>query len=74
MIVFAAIAPHSPLLLPTIGKEHQKKLEKTLAAYRALEEDLYAAKPDTLVVYSPHGNVLKNAFSLFIAQKYLIIT
>ena len=70
MITFAAIAPHSPLLLPTIGKEHQKKLKKTLAAYKILEEDLYAAKPDTLLVLSPHGTMLPEAFPLFISPQY----
>lgn len=70
MIVFAAIAPHSPLLLPTIGKEHQEKLSRTLASYRTLAEDLYAAKPDTIVVLTPHGSTLPDAFALFIAQSY----
>lgn len=70
MIVFAAIAPHSPLLLPTIGKEHQKKLKKTLTAYQLLEEDCYAAKPQTFVVLSPHGAVARDSFSLTIADPY----
>lgn len=70
MITFAAIAPHSPLLLPTIGKEHQKKLKKTLASYKALEEDLYTSKPDTLLVLSPHGTILPDAFPLSISPQY----
>ncbi len=70
MIVFGAIVPHSPLLLPTIGKEHQNKLSKTLTALHNLEEDLYAAKPDTLVIVSPHGPVVDDAFTLFIAPKF----
>lgn len=70
MIIFGAIAPHSPLLLPTIGKKHQSQLTKTTASYKILEEELYAAKPDVLVVFSPHGTILKNAFSLFIAPRY----
>lgn len=70
MVVFSAIAPHSPLLLPTIGKEHQKKLKKTLDAYRVLEEDCYAAKPQTFVVLSPHGASLRDSFSLTVADSY----
>ena len=70
MIVFSVIVPHSPLLLPTIGKEHQKKLTKTLTAYKTLEEDLYVTKPDTLVVISPHGTTLPDAFPLFISPTY----
>ena len=70
MIVFSAIVPHSPLLLPTVGKEHQKKLKKTLAAYKTLEENLHAAKPDTIVAISPHGTALPETFPLFIASHY----
>lgn len=70
MLVFGAIVPHSPLLLPVIGKEHHSRLKKTLDALKTLEEDLYAAKPDTLVIISPHGPVLDDAFSLFIAPKF----
>lgn len=70
MIVFASILPHSPLLLPSIGKEHQLKLKKTLAAYVTLEEELYAAKPNTLVIFSPHGSVLPDTFALFISAVY----
>lgn len=70
MIVFAVVVPHSPLLLPTIGKEHQKKLKKTLEAYKTLEEELYVTKPDTLVVLSPHGSTLPTAFPIFISPVY----
>ncbi|MBI2552618.1 hypothetical protein HYW17_04960 [Candidatus Uhrbacteria bacterium] len=70
MIVFSAIVPHSPLLLPVIGKERQKKLKKTLAAYAAVEQELYAAKPECLVIFTPHGGTLPDALPLFISPKY----
>ena len=70
MIVFSAIVPHSPLLLPTIGKERQKKLKKTLEAYGAVEQELYAAKPDCLVIFTPHGGTLPESLPLFISPKY----
>lgn len=70
MIIFSAIVPHSPLLLPTIGKENQGKLRKTLESYKTLEEDLYVTKPDTILVISPHGSTLPDAFALFISPTY----
>jgi len=57
MLVFASIVPHSPILIPNIGKENQKKLKKTLRAFDLLEEDLIASKPDTIIVISPHGEL-----------------
>lgn len=70
MIVFAAIVPHSPLLLPSIGKEHRDALRATLAAYQEIEQALYVAKPDTLCVIAPHGVRYPDAFSVNLASKY----
>jgi MEMO1 family protein len=70
MLVFAAIAPHSPLLIPTIGKERTDKLARTREAYSALEGELYAAKPDTLLIISPHGVTSEAGFALNLAVSY----
>lgn len=70
MIVFAAIVPHSPLLVPTIGKEHRQKLAGTTAAVSEVEQALYLAKPDTICLISPHGARYPDAFSINLAQKY----
>lgn len=70
MLVFSAIAPHSPLLIPTIGKEHCEALTHTLDAYRTLEEHLYAAKPDTLILISSHAAYYPDGFSCNIAPSY----
>ncbi len=70
MLVFAAIAPHSPLLIPTTGKERTDKLARTREAYKTLEGELYAAKPDTLLVISPHGRAAEAGFALNLAVSY----
>lgn len=70
MLVFSAIAPHSPLLIPTIGKEHRESLTHTLDAYRLLEEHLYATKPDTLILISSHASYYPDGFSCNIAPSY----
>jgi aromatic ring-opening dioxygenase LigB subunit len=63
MIVFGAIVPHSPLLIPSIGKEHTDTLQATRKAFSELEQSLYLAKPDTIVIISPHAPILPDAFS-----------
>jgi len=70
MIVFGAIIPHSPLLIPSIGKDHRKKLNKTLKACEQLEEALYLAKPDTICMIAPHGVRYPDAFSINMVAKY----
>ncbi len=55
MIVFAAIAPHPPLLLPSVGSvEDRQKIKKTLAALGVLAERFEKAKPDAIIISSPH--------------------
>lgn len=72
MLVFAAITPHSPLLLPSLGKKHAAKLKKTADSMKTLEKELYVARPDTLVIVSPHGNVLADAFTINLSAEYKV--
>ena len=70
MIVFAATVPHSPLLIPTVGKDAREKLTKTLQAFAELEQSLYLAKPDTIVMISPHAQMYPDAFSGNVADTF----
>ena len=63
-LVFSAICPHPPVLIPGIGKKEVEKIEQTNKALKKLEQDLYIAKPQILIVISPHGSLFKDAFSV----------
>ena len=63
-LVFAGITPHPPLLIPSIGKETIKKVEKTKEALEKMEEELYLTSPDTIIIISPHGSYFKDAFTV----------
>lgn len=69
-LIFSAIAPHPPLIIPTIGLGNTAKVKNTIAAMQELEGDLYVAQPDTIVIISPHGPMLSEAFSLNLANNY----
>jgi len=69
-LVFAALTPHPPLLIPTIGKDALIKAEKTKQAFEKLEEDLYLSKPDTILIISPHSNLLSDAFTFNISKEF----
>lgn len=69
-IVFSAIVPHSPFLIPTIGKENLKALKKTEAAFKVLEENLYTSKAETVIVISPHGTIHSNSFSMNLSPEF----
>lgn len=70
MLTFAAFTPHTPLLLPSIGKEHLESLVSTRGAMDHLAEELYASHPDTIVVISGHGARFKDAFSANLHDSY----
>jgi len=61
---FAAIAPHPPIILPTIGKQNLPKVEKTIEALKELNKKLLEIKPETIIVISPHGEFFTDAFNI----------
>lgn len=63
-LVFAATVPHPPLLIPGIGKGELEKINKTKEAMETLEQDLYLAKPEIILVISPHGSLFKESFCI----------
>jgi MEMO1 family protein len=69
-LVFAAITPHPPILIPNIGRNETKKLAKTTASYNTLEEELYASHPDVIVIISPHGSYFPDVFTLNFCSDY----
>lgn len=70
MLVFAALSPSSPLLLPSIHKEKGVKLQKTLEAMKKLEEDLYVSHPDVILLLSEHPTSFDDVFSINISDPY----
>lgn len=70
MLVFSALTPHPPVLIPSIGKDQSETLKKTNESLAELERDLYGAKPDIVIVISPHGEFTADAFTVNISQKF----
>ncbi|HYE60300.1 MAG TPA: AmmeMemoRadiSam system protein B [Candidatus Kapabacteria bacterium] len=63
-LVFAGMTPHPPLLIPTIGKDKVNSIKDTKAALERLEQDLYVAKPNVIVIISPHSGLFPDAFTI----------
>jgi len=61
-LVFAAVTPHPPVLLPSLGKETAEKLSETKKAFLELEQQLYLAKPQILLTISPHEGLYEDVF------------
>ncbi len=61
-LIFAAVTPHPPFLLPSLEKETGDKLSATKSALLELEQQLYLAKPQIIIVISPHESLFPDAF------------
>ncbi|OGF21571.1 AmmeMemoRadiSam system protein B [Candidatus Falkowbacteria bacterium RIFOXYB2_FULL_38_15] len=72
MLVFAAITPHPPILIPSIGKENLKRIKKTENAMTELEKKIFESGAETIIVISPHGQILPDAFSVNLNPEYEI--
>lgn len=56
MICFAAITPHPPIIIPGIGRaEDLERVNDTISAMDRLTQDLEQAKPDAIIIISPHA-------------------
>ena len=55
MLSKAYIVPHPPIILPEIGRGQERVIQNTVNAYRMIAHDIAFAKPQTIVVFSPHA-------------------
>jgi len=70
-IVFAAISPHPPIILPSVGsKEDRGEVKKTIENLEKLGKKLAKVKPDTIIVSSPHPDWGFNVPLFFLAKDF----
>lgn len=55
MIISSYVTPHSPILIPNIGKKNTPMLEKTTEALGVIKKELAKQNIDTVIIISPHG-------------------
>lgn len=61
-INFAALVPHSPLLIPEIAKDNYRLVAKTTTAYDKLAAELTAVQPETIIIITPHARKMEKNF------------
>ena len=55
MLVLGAVSPHPPIIIPEIGGTEIEKVKQTISALELAASRLAAAKPDKIVIISPHS-------------------
>jgi aromatic ring-opening dioxygenase LigB subunit len=63
-LVFACIAPHGSMIVPVLEEEGAEKALATRAAMEELARRMADARPETIVLVTPHGHRVDRAFSL----------
>jgi aromatic ring-opening dioxygenase LigB subunit len=69
--VFAAIAPHPPIILPSVGSpEDRAQVKKTILALEQLGKELKEKKPDSIIISAPHPDWGFNVPLFFLAKDF----
>jgi aromatic ring-opening dioxygenase LigB subunit len=70
-IIFAAIAPHPPIILPSVGSEEDRvQVKKTIDALENLGKNLEKKNPDSIIISSPHPDWGFNVPLHFLAKDF----
>ena len=64
-VVFAALMPHAPVLVPVVGGHRGREVAASIEAMRQAAARLVASRPDTLVLISPHSPRRAEAFGVW---------
>jgi len=71
MLNFAAISPHPPLLLPSVGSEKDRaQVKNTIKNLEVLGERLKEVNPDSIIISSPHLDWGFNVPLYFLAKDF----
>jgi len=70
-IVFTAISPHPPIILPTVGSpEDRDQVKNTILALEKLGKKLKEIKPDKIIISAPHPDWGFNVPLFFLAKDF----
>jgi len=60
-IVCAGISPHPPLIIPDVGGREIAAVRRTVDALKKLSAEVAAARPETVIIITPHGPMFRDA-------------
>ena len=68
-IVCGYLVPHPPLILPEIGRGEEKKIQKTIAAYKQAAAEIASSDVHTIVIISPHCTMYADFFHISTGER-----
>ena len=58
------MVPHPPLIIPDVGGGGEKKIQRTIDAYKKVAEAIASLQPETIVLLSPHQVMYADYFHI----------
>lgn len=72
MLSAIAFLPSSPLLLPSVNKDHRAEIEATEEALHQVADEWYAKKIETVIVITQSRFAYEDAISIDVADPYIM--
>jgi aromatic ring-opening dioxygenase LigB subunit len=69
LLVWACIAPHGGELIPALANGTLGRMSKTRTGMEELGRRCLESRPDTVVVYTPHGVAIEDAITISAAER-----
>lgn len=66
----AAILPHSPLLIPTVGRDNISQANATVKAMKKVAQIFKGKEIDTIIIISTHGSQIDEVFTINHCPKF----
>lgn len=63
-ILFGAMVPHPPLIIPEVGRGQEAGIGDTVKSYQAVGKRIADLQPDTIVVSTPHSVMYYDYFHI----------
>ena len=67
-LVYACIAPHGSEVIPSLAGRNLRKFQQTRAGMKGLASEIKEARPDTVVIASPHNLRLQRHIGVITAE------
>lgn len=68
-LVFSCVVPHPPVIIPSVGRNNLKDVQKTVLAMESLSKKFVQTRPETVLVISPHTPLLPRFFCIKAVSK-----
>lgn len=69
-ILFSAIAPHPPIIVPEVGGARLAEAEKTQKALEKVAKRIKKLNPETIIVITPHGEIGMGALHVYASHVF----